>query len=88
MKIIRYFFEFLFIIIFFFILKIIGYKQSSNLGAFIGKKLGPIFRSNLKIQDNLEKSNIGESDKERKIIIENMWGNYGRILSEYIYLKQ
>ena len=88
MKIIRYFFEFLFIIIFFFILKIIGYKQSSNLGAFIGKKLGPIFRSNSKIQNNLEKSNIGESDNERKIIIENMWGNYGRILSEYIYLKQ
>ena len=88
MKIIKYFFEFLFIVIFFLIFKIIGYKQSSNLGAFIGKKLGPFFRSNSKIQNNLEKSKIGQSEKEREIIIDSMWGNYGRILSEYIYLKQ
>ena len=32
MKVIKYFFEFLFIIIFFIIFKIIGYKKASNLG--------------------------------------------------------
>ena len=88
MKILKYFIEFIFIMTFFFILKLIGYKNSSNLGAFIGKKIGPIFRSNSKILKNLEDSNFGKSDKERNYIIENMWGNYGRILSEYIYLKQ
>ena len=87
MKIIKYFFEFIFIIIFFFIFKIIGYKNASNLGEIIGKKIGPLFRSNNKIQNNLENSNIGNSHKDRKYIINSMWGNYGRILSEYIYLK-
>ena len=88
MKIIKYFFEFIFIIFIFFIFKIVGYKNASNFGEIIGKKIGPLFRSNSKIQNNLENSYIGNSEKERKILIDSMWGNYGRILSEYIYLKK
>ena len=88
MKIIKYFFEFIFIITFFFIFKIIGYKNSSNLGSIIGKKIGPIFRSNKKILENLNNCNIGSSNEERQEIIKKMWGNYGRILSEYIYIKE
>ena len=79
MKIIKYFFEFIFIICFFFIFKVIGYKSASNFGEFIGKKLGPLFRSKSKIQNNLKISNIGGTEDEREIIIKNMWGNYGRI---------
>ena len=88
MKIIKYFFEFIFIYFLLIIFKIIGYKNASNLGALIGKNIGPLFRSNSKIQSNLENSNIGSSQEDRKSIINNMWGNYGRILSEYVYLKQ
>ena len=88
MKIIKYFFEFIFIYVLLIIFKIIGYKNASNLGAIIGKKIGPLFRSNTKIQNNLENSNIGSSHEDRKSIINNMWGNYGRILSEYVYLKK
>jgi len=88
MKIVKYFFEFILIIIIFLIFKIIGYKKASNLGEVIGKKIGPFFRSNTKIQNNLENSSIGNSKEDRKLIINSMWGNYGRILSEYIYLKK
>jgi len=88
MKIIKYFFEFIFIYTLLIIFKIIGYKNASNLGAIIGKKIGPLFRSNNKIQSNLENSNIGSSLEDRKSIINNMWSNYGRILSEYVYLKK
>ena len=88
MKIIKYFIEFFIIINFFFIFKIIGYKNSSNLGEIIGKKFGPFFRSNSKIQNNLKISSVGNSIKDRETIIKNMWGNYGRILSEYIFLKK
>jgi len=87
MKIIKYFFEFIFVITFFFVSRVIGYKNSSNLGEFIGKKVGPFFRSKTKIQNNLEHSSIGISHEDRKDLIRNMWGNYGRILSEYVYLK-
>ena len=88
MKTIRYIFEFLFIITFFFIFKIIGYKSASNLGEIIGKKIGPFFRSKSKIYENLKSSKIGNSELERKNIIKCMWGNYGRILSEYVFLRQ
>ena len=87
MKILKYFFEFIFIISFFFIFKIIGYKNASNLGEIIGKKIGPLFRSKSKILNNLNSSDVGNSEKDREIIIKNMWGNYGRILSEYVFLK-
>ena len=88
MKIIKYFLEFIFISILFLFFKVIGYKNSSNLGEIIGKFFGPLFRSNSKIENNLNNSNIGNSYNERKNIIRKMWGNYGRILSEYIFLKK
>ena len=76
MKIIKYLFEFIFIIIFFAIFKAIGYKNASNLGELIGRIIGPFTRSKSKILKNLENSNIGNSHKEREILINNMWGNY------------
>ncbi len=88
MKTIKYFFEFLLIIIFFIVSKIIGYKNASNLGEKIGITVGPFLRSNYKINLNLKNSDIGNSDEERNIIIKKMWGNYGRILSEYMYIKK
>ena len=88
MKIIKYFLEFIFISILFLFFKVIGYKNSSNLGEIIGKFFGPLFRSNSKIENNLNNSNIGNSYNERKNIIRKMWGNYGRILSEYIFFKK
>ena len=88
MKKIKYFFEFLFVIIFFCIFKILGSRNASNLGEIIGKIFGPLFRSNLKILKNLENSKIANSKKERKNIVNNMWGNYGRILAEYVFIKK
>ena len=87
MKVIKYFLEFFFISILFFIFKIIGYKNASNLGEKIGKIFGPLFRSSLKIKKNLENSNIGNSNEERERIVKNMWGNYGRIFADYMYIK-
>ena len=88
MKIIKYFFEFILIIFLFIIFKAVGYKNALNLGEIIGKKFGPFFRSNKKIQKNLENSNIGESEEDRKTIIDKMWGNYGRIFAEYMFIKK
>jgi len=88
MKVIKYFFEFIFIYTLFIICRIIGYKNASSLGEKIGILFGPFFRSKKKIEDNLKNSNIGIDDSDRKKIIKNMWGNYGRILAEYPFLKK
>lgn len=81
-----YLIEFILIKLFFFILIIIGYKNGSNLGNIIGRLFGPIFRSKKLIENNLEQSGIVDKKNYNKII-SKIYGNYGRILAEYPFLK-
>ena len=69
MKKIKYFIEFVFVVTFFFIFKIIGSKHATNLGKTIGKIIGPWFRSNINILKNLENSNIGFSKKSDLLLL-------------------
>ena len=86
MKKLIYFVEFIFINIFFFFFKLLGYKISSNLGFFIGKNFGNIFRNKKSIIKNLIKSKIS-IQTSGDIFAKNVLGNYGRILAEYPFLK-
>jgi KDO2-lipid IV(A) lauroyltransferase len=87
MKKIAYFLEFILIKILFFFFQLIGYRLSSNLGFFIGRFIGPIFRSKKIIIQNLKKANIKHSESP-SLIASNVLGNYGRIFAEYVYLKK
>tara|TARA_Y100000741_G_scaffold359530_1_gene340328 strand:- start:163 stop:1023 length:861 start_codon:yes stop_codon:yes gene_type:complete len=87
MKILKYFIEFIFIIFLFIIFKILGFKLSSNIGSQIGKFFGPFSRSRKKILLNLKKAFPNDDEEKLQIIINDMWKNYGRILSEYVYIK-
>ena len=87
MKIVKYFLEFFFIVILFIIFKILGFKLASNIGGYIGKKIGPLFRSKQTILTNI-KNALPKTDKaDLELIIQSMWENYGRILAEYVFLK-
>ena len=86
MKKIIYFIEFIFVYFLFIIFKFLGYKISSNLGFVIGKFCGPIFRSKRSIIENIKKSNISIKQNYNQVA-SNVLGNYGRIFSEYPFLK-
>ena len=86
MKKIIYFIEFIIICFLFFVFKILGYKLSSNLGFFIGKNFGPLFRSKKLVIDNLKKSNI-QLKKNYNDSANQIFGNYGRIFAEYPFIK-
>ena len=86
MKKLIYFIEFIFVYIFFIIFKLLGYRISSNLGYLIGKLFGPIFRSKKKIIENLKKFNVHLKQNYNQLA-SNVLGNYGRIFSEYPFLK-
>lgn len=86
MKNIIYLIEFIFIKILFLIFSLIGYKNSSNFGSLIGKLIGPFFRSKSLIIKNLRQAQISNKDNLEKIST-NVLSNYGRIFSEYVYLK-
>ena len=88
MKIIRYLFEYISIIILFGLFKLLGYKISSEVGYLLGKTFGKFFRSKKIIKDNLIKFDNSLSPEKIKKITSEMWGNYGRILSEYPYISK
>ncbi len=86
MKKINHIIQFIIIKFIFIIFKIIGYKNSSNLGYLIGTIFGSLFRSKKSIIKNLKKANIYQQVNFDKIA-NNVLGNYGRIFGEYIHLK-
>ena len=87
MKKVKYFFEFIIISLLFFIYKILGFKISSFISGKIFELFGPIFRSKQIIKSNIQRA-IPEIDtKEINNIKKDRWNNYGRTLSEYMFLK-
>jgi len=88
MKIIRYFLEFILVIFFFLIFRIIGLNLSSKLGEIIGKYFGPIFRKEAIAKKNIIIAfpNIDETSINQ--IIDGMWKNIGRIFAEYIHINK
>ena len=87
---IKYFFQFIIIMMLFFLFKILGYKNASNFGSFIGKLFGRLIRSdkiikkNLNILNEYSNFNIGNENK----VVKDVFANYGRILSDYVYLEK
>ena len=88
MKIIKYFIQFLVILILFLIFKVLGLKFASYLSSKIMSVIGPIFRSKDLIKTNILKALPDLNDKEIENISNKMWSNYGRILAEYIFIKK
>ncbi len=89
MKLLKYFIQFIIIMILFLIFKILGYENASNLGSKIGRLFGKLIKSDKIIKKNIniikENSNYKEDNEK---IINDVFSNYGRILSEYVYLNK
>ena len=88
MKILKYFLQFLFVIALFLIFKVIGLKYSSKLSGNIFSFLGPFFRSNKICHKNLIFAFPDLNEYERQKILKNMWFNYGKIFSEYLFINK
>lgn len=84
---VKYFFQFILIIFFFLIFKILGIKISSFLGGKLFQKIGPIFRSKKTTESNIKRVFPDIDKKRKKEIISSMWNNYGRVFAEYMFIK-
>ena len=87
MKYIKYFLQFLFVIIFFSLFKILGPKISSNIGGKLFEIIGPFFRSKKIIKKNLQIAIPHIDIKKINQITKLMWNNYGRVFAEYMFIK-
>tara|TARA_B110000027_G_C16114731_1_gene299561 strand:+ start:2183 stop:3043 length:861 start_codon:yes stop_codon:yes gene_type:complete len=87
MKTVKYFIQFVLILLLFFIFKILGLRFASYVSSKLVAFIGPIFRSKNIIKSNLLKGLPNLDQDEINKISKKMWGNYGRILAEYIFIK-
>ena len=84
---IKYFFQFLIIIILFSLFKILGIKISSYIGGKLFEFIGPFFRSKELIDKNIRRA-FPKIDQDKLASIKSsMWNNYGRVFAEYMFIK-
>ena len=87
MKNIKYFFQFLFIFFLLLIFRIVGLKMARILASKLFLIFGPLFRSKKIIENNISVV-FSQSDTEfKKRIMKSMWQGYGKILAEYVFIK-
>ena len=83
----KYLIQFILIILFLFIFRILGLKAASSIGGKIFQMIGPIFRSKRLIQSNIKKVFPEIESVQLNKITSSMWNNYGRVFAEYVFMK-
>ena len=68
--------------------KALGLKLSTTFSKLIFGLLGPFFRSKQIINKNILKAFPNLNNTEINKISKTMWENYGRILSEYMFMNE
>ena len=87
MKLIKYFFQFFFIIFLLIFFKIIGLRLSRIVSSKLFLLLGNLFRSKKITEKNISLVFPDKKKEFKDMIINNMWKSYGKILAEYIFMK-
>ena len=83
----KYFIQFILIVPLFLFFKLTGLNIASFLGGKLFEIIGPLFRSKHVIHSNIKKAFPRISLKDIKKITKQMWNNYGRVFSEYMFIK-
>ena len=78
MKLIRYFFQFLFISFLFIIFKILGLKLSRIIAGKFFSIFGPFFRSKEIIKKNISYAFSNINQELKRNILNKMWTGYGK----------
>ena len=87
MKNIKYFTQYILIILLLLFFKIIGHKFALIISSKLFSFFGPLFRSKKIIYSNLSNALPNLNEFEKKKITKTMWCNYGKILAEYVFIK-
>ncbi|MDC3203992.1 lysophospholipid acyltransferase family protein [Candidatus Pelagibacter sp.] len=87
MKYLKYFTQFIFVIFFFSIFKLLGPRTSSVIGGKLFEFIGPLFKSKNIIEKNIRIVFPNKNSNEVSNIKKLMWNNYGRVFAEYMFIK-
>ena len=84
---IKYFIQYIIILVLFIFYKLLGLRYSRIVSAQIFRIFGPFFRSNKISNKNLKRAFDNLDKNKRKKILKKMWSNYGKIFAEYMFIK-
>ena len=87
MKHLQYFFQFLFISVLFIIFKFTGLRLSRIIASKIFFTFGRFFRSKKIIENNIHFVFPASDQNFKKMMVNEMWKYYGKILAEYMFIK-
>jgi len=85
---IKYFIQFILIISLFGVFKILGLKKSSKFSEYLFFLIGPFFRSKMIFKKNIRKAFPKIDTNKENEIYKKMWGNYGKMFAEYMFIKK
>ncbi len=88
MKFFKYLIQAIFIYFFIITIKLLGLNFSKKIFIFIFRSFGNFFRSKKIIINNLGLINKTLSEKDKIVIINNMWKNYASTFVEYFFLNK
>ena len=88
MKSIKYILQAFLVYLSFFISRILGLTLGRRVFSFVFQSIGPLIKSNIIIEKNLQNFNSNLTEKETMKIKLNMWANYGMTFVEYIFLDK
>lgn len=88
MKTIRYLLEFLLIIPFYLVFRLMPIRMASAVMGSIAKKLGPFFGAHKTALRNLKRFIPELSEEERQEAALEVWENLGRTVAEFIHLRK
>ncbi|MCB1556750.1 MAG: hypothetical protein KDJ15_05500 [Alphaproteobacteria bacterium] len=87
-KQIRYRFEYLLLLLLFFLFRVLGLDRASALGGWIGRTVGPRLAASRKAMANIRRAFPDRGEAEQERILVDMWENLGRVVAEYPHLAQ
>ena len=87
MKKIRYALEAAFLHLIFILFKCMPAKTASNVGGWIGRKIGPKLAASRKAHKHILMAMPEVSDERAHDIVRGMWENLGRVIAEYPHLE-
>ena len=88
MSVLRHFIEYLAVIFFFFIFKLLGLKISSLSGGIIFSLYGYFSKRNITVKKNIMRVFPEITKHELNSIISKMWFHFGRVVGEYPNLNK
>lgn len=72
--------------IFLVIFRIMSFKMASNIGGFLGRIVGPYISATKTARRNLKMAMPELNDSQINVIVNGMWDNLGRVITEYSHI--